>query len=181
METFSALLVTGEFHAQRPVTRNFHVSFYLRLIKSRQSKQSWVWWFGTPSCSLWRHCTGVCVSTVTWHCHKSISPWQGSFRIKSLWSCVKRLAWAPCLLRNTKIHWAQFTDKVSGSWNLSLGQLIAMGKYVHAWLYVLFRVVALATIFHFFSDHFTRIAVNMWLPHPQWINPEPPFTKWTDV
>ena len=47
METFSALLsicagnspVTGEFHAQRPVTRSFDVFFDLRLNK-RWSKQS---------------------------------------------------------------------------------------------------------------------------------------------
>ena len=63
METFSALLalcagnspVTSEFSAQRPVTRSFYVFFYLRLNK-RLSKQSWGWWFETPSRSLWRHC-----------------------------------------------------------------------------------------------------------------------------
>ena len=42
METFSALLVTGEFPAQRPVTRSFDVYFDLRLNK-RLSKQSWGW------------------------------------------------------------------------------------------------------------------------------------------
>ena len=46
---------TGEFPAQRPVTRSFDVFFDLRLNK-RLSKQSWDWWFETPSCSLWRHC-----------------------------------------------------------------------------------------------------------------------------
>ena len=48
METFSALLticvgnspVTGEFPAQRPVTRGFDVFFDLRL-KKRLSKPSW--------------------------------------------------------------------------------------------------------------------------------------------
>ena len=48
METFFALLavcagrspVTGEFPAQRPVTRSFYVFFDLRLNK-RLSKQSW--------------------------------------------------------------------------------------------------------------------------------------------
>ena len=58
METFSALLalcagkspVTGEFTAQRPVTRSFDVFFDPRL-----SKQSWGWWLETPSRSLWRH------------------------------------------------------------------------------------------------------------------------------
>ena len=63
METFSALLalgagnspVTGEFPAQRPVTRIFDVFFHLRLIEL-SSKQPWGWWFETPSRSSWRHC-----------------------------------------------------------------------------------------------------------------------------
>ena len=40
---------------QRPVTRGFDVFFDLHLNK-RLSKQSWSWWFETPSRSLWRHC-----------------------------------------------------------------------------------------------------------------------------
>ena len=56
METSSALLafrvgnspVTGEFPAQRPVTRSFDASFDLRLNK-RWGKQLWGWWFETPS------------------------------------------------------------------------------------------------------------------------------------
>ena len=63
METFSALLalcadnstVTGEFSSQRPMTRSFDVFFDLCLNK-RLSKQSWGWWFETPSRPLWRHC-----------------------------------------------------------------------------------------------------------------------------
>ena len=63
MKTFSALLalcrrnspVTGEFPTQRPVTRSFDVFFDLRLDK-RLSKQSWGWWFETPSRPIWRHC-----------------------------------------------------------------------------------------------------------------------------
>ena len=63
METFSALLalcagnspVSGEFPAQRPVARSFDVFFDLRLNK-RLSKQSWGWWFETPSCPIWRQC-----------------------------------------------------------------------------------------------------------------------------
>ena len=63
METFSALLaicagnspVTGEFPAQRPVTRSIDVFFDLRLNK-RLSKQSWGWWFNMLSCPIWRHC-----------------------------------------------------------------------------------------------------------------------------
>ena len=62
MGTFSALLAicagnssfTGEFPAQRPVTRSFDVFFHLRMDK-RLSKPSRRWWLETPSCSLWRH------------------------------------------------------------------------------------------------------------------------------
>ena len=65
-ETFSALLalcagnssVTGEFPAQRPMTRSFDVFFHLRLNR-RLSKQSWGWWFETPSWSLCRHCNAL--------------------------------------------------------------------------------------------------------------------------
>ena len=65
METFSASLaicagnslVTGEFPAQRPVTRGFRVFFDLRLNKQLR-KQSWGWWFETQSRPLWRHCNG---------------------------------------------------------------------------------------------------------------------------
>ena len=46
--------VTGEFPAQRPITRSFDVFFDLRL-NERLSKQSWGWWFKTPSRSLQRH------------------------------------------------------------------------------------------------------------------------------
>ena len=62
METFSTLLalcagnspVTGEFPAQRSVTRSFDVFFDLCL-NTRLSKQSWGWWFEAPSRLLWRH------------------------------------------------------------------------------------------------------------------------------
>ena len=59
--------ITGEFPSQRPVSRSFDVFFDLRLNK-RLSKQSWRWWFETPSRSLWHHCNGfmwrlvVCVA-----------------------------------------------------------------------------------------------------------------------
>ena len=66
METFSVLLAicagnspaTGEFPAQRPVTRSFDVFFYLRL-NERLNKQSWGWWFATPSHPLYPHSNGL--------------------------------------------------------------------------------------------------------------------------
>ena len=62
METFSVLLaicagnslVTGEFPAQRPVKESFDVFFNLCLNK-QFIKQSWGWWFETPSHPLWHH------------------------------------------------------------------------------------------------------------------------------
>ena len=65
MEKNSALLaicagnspVSGEFPAQRPVTRSFDVLFDLRPNK-RLSKQLWGWWFETHSPPLWRHSNG---------------------------------------------------------------------------------------------------------------------------
>ena len=45
--------VAGEFPSQRSVIRSFDVFFDLYLNKWL-SKQSWGWWFETPSCPLWR-------------------------------------------------------------------------------------------------------------------------------
>ena len=66
MEIFSALLaicagnspLTGEFPAQRPMTRSFDVFFHLWL-NTWLSKQPRGWWFETPSRSLWRHRNGM--------------------------------------------------------------------------------------------------------------------------
>ena len=63
METFSALRAicagnssaSGEFPAQRPVTRGFDVFFDLCLNK-RLRKPSWGWWFEMLSRPLWHHC-----------------------------------------------------------------------------------------------------------------------------
>ena len=52
--------VTGEFPAQRPVTRNFDVFFDLRFNK-RFCKQSWGWWFETTSHPLCHHIK-LCIS-----------------------------------------------------------------------------------------------------------------------
>ena len=80
LETFSVLPalcagnspVTGEFPAQRPVTRSFDIFFDLRL-NNRLGKQSWCWWFETLWRSLWRHCNasdlrrGIRIRTFLFH------------------------------------------------------------------------------------------------------------------
>ena len=73
MDTYSALLAlcvgnslaTGEFPAQRPVTRSFEFFFDLRLNK-RLSKQPWDWRFETPSRLLWRHCNEIAEQLQCW-------------------------------------------------------------------------------------------------------------------
>ena len=50
--------VSGEFPAQRPVTRTFDVLFDLHLIKLL-SRHSRVWWIETLSCPLWRQPNGL--------------------------------------------------------------------------------------------------------------------------
>ena len=88
METFSMWLaisvgnspVPGEFSAQRPVTRSFDVFFDLRPNK-RLSKQSWGWWFETPSWSLWRHCN-VCYES---ECMSQYHPQSNANHRDRLW------------------------------------------------------------------------------------------------
>ena len=66
METFSALLafcagnvpVTGEFPHKGQWCGALVFSLICALNK-RLSKQSWGWWFGAPSRSIWRHCNAV--------------------------------------------------------------------------------------------------------------------------
>ena len=83
METFSASLalcagnspVPGEFPSQRPVTRRFDIFFHLCLNK-RLSKQSWGWWFETPSWSLWRHCNAMAWREATWTLYNGVTRGQ---------------------------------------------------------------------------------------------------------
>ena len=90
METFSTLLpicarnslVTGEFPTQRPVTRSFDIFFDLSLNK-QLSKQSWGWWFETPSRPIWRHSNGWLAQCFTWWRHDL---YENTFRITGhLW------------------------------------------------------------------------------------------------
>ena len=91
METLSALLticagnspITGEFTAQRPVTRCFDV-FFDTLLNKRLSKQRWGWWFETPSRPLWRHCNDIrenrervkmyIYDRILWFCYDLVLP-----------------------------------------------------------------------------------------------------------
>ena len=110
METFSALLpncagkspVTGEFPAQRPLTRSFDVFFDLHLHK-QLTKQWSGRWFQTPSRPLWRHCIVAMASQITSRsivCSiASTSSWQKSlaflilFRNRKLFLMAHDKSW----------------------------------------------------------------------------------------
>ena len=105
METFSAVTgplwgnspVIGEFPSQKPVTRSFDVFFDLRLNR-RLSKQSWDWWFETPSGSLWRHCNEKNCQKKSSHPMRGIRPSVGQ--------------WETALLEILKSYWAHCHAKV---------------------------------------------------------------------
>ena len=71
METFFALLalwtgnssVTGEF-ALKDQWRGALMFSLICALNKRLSKQSWGWWLGTPSRSLWCHCNGKKVAVL---------------------------------------------------------------------------------------------------------------------
>ena len=100
METFSVLLVicagnspvTGEFPAQRPVTRSFDVFVYLRLNKQLVNNREGGWWFETLSRPLWRHCNDCSAAGPTetetemssgWQLWSSLETFKTSFNVHS--------------------------------------------------------------------------------------------------
>ena len=105
MEILSALLricagnspITGEFTVQRPVTRSFDVFFYLRLNK-RSNKQSWGWWFETPSHPLWRNCNDI-VDIYPETCMPSV---QSHISIASEWQSTH---WTPHGMETLSLPW----------------------------------------------------------------------------
>ena len=89
----------GEFPAQRPVTRSFDVFFHLHPNK-RLSKQSWGWWFETPSRSLWCHRNDVghfhgYESRMHWHMLMHSSGWttQAATSTSRLISHIMYIDW----------------------------------------------------------------------------------------
>ena len=159
MEILSALLalcagnspVTGEFSSQRPVTRSFYVFFDLRLNKGL-SKQSWGWWFETPSWPSWCHCNAI----VTFDTVLSRPSWPGiSNPISSL---IFFQLWTEHIHTFYEQYWTQRYNQAyfyKHYWTQGYNQ-----AYIHMYLtyvsdvYILRRVVALlihVTTCHLFS------------------------------
>ena len=110
MKTFSALLaicagnspVTGEFPAQRPVTRSFDVFFDLSQ-NGRLSKQSWGWLFEMLSRPLWRQCNGRYCCSVTWSWN-TMRTLPATHPCKHAATCQKRTR--PCpMLAASALYW----------------------------------------------------------------------------
>ena len=128
MGTFSALLalfagnspVTGEFPAHRPVTQSFDVFYDLRLNKPL-SKQSWGWWFETPSRSLRRQYN----VTLSHHHYANLPKGNGHIKCLSVHSaeCV-------CLRLNkfAKLSFMQYMGLCVFSLPISSGLLWTSGR-----------------------------------------------------
>ena len=78
-----------------PVTQSFDVFFDLPLNK-RLSKQSWGWWFETPSRQLWRHCNGFISSVLTgfmWFIGQYSQPLRLSCEFRSAIELNGKMVW----------------------------------------------------------------------------------------
>ena len=113
LEHFCALLalcagnssVSGEFPSQRPLTRSFGVFFDLRLNK-RLSKQSWGWWFETPSHRLWRHCNVNASST---------GPFRKNFNetcFKIQYISYRKMHVKSCMQNGRHVVWARCANEI---------------------------------------------------------------------
>ena len=100
--------VIGEFSSQRPVTRSFYVFLDLRLNK-RLSKQSWDWWFETPSGLLWRHCNEKNCQKKSSHPMRGIRPSVGQSETALLE--ILKSYWAHC---HTKVRFSLFPYGICG-------------------------------------------------------------------
>ena len=124
--------VTGEFPTQRPVTWSFDVVFDLRMNK-RLSKQSWGWWFETPSRSLWRHC--------------NVSNWSGEYIILSQDHALHRHLTIISILFPSKFETDHYcylilnNDNNKAAWPLSSS---ASSFFINQWFQYIFDLLTSA-------------------------------------
>ena len=99
---------------KRPVTRSVDVFSDLRLNK-RLRKQSWDWWFETPSRSLWRHCHGIIKYVFIW---SDVSCVGENIHYLTTWLVIKSpriwVWWMVLVLRNMFIR-ADHTTTYGGA------------------------------------------------------------------
>ena len=99
--------VTGDFPSQTPVTWSVDVFFEPRLNK-QLSKQSWRWYFETPSRSLWHYCNAVekmLMGVMTYYCDSvtATTPQPRTTRTKvHVQECIHQLNNDHVMLLNIK-------------------------------------------------------------------------------
>ena len=130
MEIFSALLaiwagnspVSGEFPAQRQVTRSFDVFFDLRPNK-RLSKHSWGWWFETLPHPLWRQSNVVnYVINVSMDMSGTVSGWRNQME-----------AFSALLVFVRGVHWSPANSPHKGQWR-GVFMLSMIYAWTHSWV-----------------------------------------------
>ena len=138
--------VTGEFPAQRPVTRSFDVFFDLCLNKEL-SKQSWGWWSETQSRSLWRQYNGYNLFVIWWSQCIIIAAIYGYYSIEFHWSFAllifcRQLIRKEFLERNLrrfdennslKFDRRGLIDNKSSLVKLMVWRKTAISQYLHQW------------------------------------------------
>ena len=100
--------VTGEFPAQRPVTRSFDVFFDQRPNKLL-SKHSWGWWFETPSRPWWRHCNGLIWELISWLFSYGTMKHEPNRHFAEVFNCIFLNELLPWL----RFHWNLFLVNTS--------------------------------------------------------------------
>ena len=81
--------VTGEFLAQRPVTRSFDVLFDMRQNKVL-SKPSERRWFEMPSCSSWCHCNDLRIRVFLKLVYNDMLLWNLVLTLPLIIQCIIR-------------------------------------------------------------------------------------------
>ena len=89
----------GEFTGHRwiPRTKARDAVFYDLRLNKRLSKQSWGWWFETPSCPLWRHCNDNITALL--ESLMSTTIWHTQFDQDTGSIMKHKIAHLPCLIR----------------------------------------------------------------------------------
>ena len=112
----------GEFPAQRPVTRSFNDFFDLRLNK-RLSKQSWGWWFETPSRPLCRHrnvqaayYTSTQGMTISYSTPTTGFSWGIGHNLSSIWSDTKEIKGLQMILAQSMPMYCWYGNVKRVSW-----------------------------------------------------------------
>ena len=133
MKTFSALLAIcagnspihkGQWHGA--------LMFFICALNKLLSKQSWGWWFGTPSSSLWPHCI--------WSSNFSVTPgvhtiWKRNTQQLSIRNVLNML-YISLKSENEYTHISAYVFALYFTWHTNIYMHIYIYMYIyHAYMY----------------------------------------------